>query len=97
MDTKEKLFQLQSILEAKIEEIDNEIKKKKPSSELDIIKSNLDHVKTKDPNTYNIETFREQIPVSAHFGEKELMETKKYGLKILDELIRIENELKKLI
>jgi hypothetical protein len=92
----EKLFQVQPNLENKIEELDNEIKKKEPSNKTKILKSDLNSVKMKNPTTYNIETFREQIPVSASCGKEDLLKTLEYGLKVQEELIRIEDELKNL-
>ena len=90
----EKLFQIQPNLENKIEELDNEIQKRIPSNETKILKSDLNSVKMKNPNTYNIETFKEQIPVSASRGKEDLMKTLEYGLNVQEELIRIEDELK---
>ena len=92
----EKLFQIQPNLENKIEELDNEIKKREPSNETKILKSDLNSVRMKNPNTYNIETFREQISVSASRGKEDLLKTLEYGLKVQEELIRIEYELKNL-
>jgi hypothetical protein len=92
----EKIFQVQPNLENKIEELDNEIKKKETSNKTKILKSDLNSVKMKNSTTYNIETFREQISVSASRGKEDILKTLEYGLKVQEELIRIEDELKNL-
>jgi hypothetical protein len=91
-----KILQVQPNLENKIEELDNEIKKKKPSNKTKILKSDLNSVKMKNSTTYNIQTLREQIPVSSSCGKEDLLKTLEYGLKVQEELIRIEDELKNL-
>ena len=92
----EKLFKVQPNLENKIEELDKKIKKKETSNKTKILKSDLNSVKMKNSTTYNIETFREQISVSASHGKEDLLKTLEYGLKVQEELIRIEYELKNL-
>ena len=50
----------------------------------------------KNPTTYNIEIFMKQIHVSASRRKEDLLKTLEYGLKVQEELIRIEYELKNL-